>query len=495
MFSSVSTALIDCTRDGVVIPVVQRSKDGYFPVDPEFYDEQPSSHGQHHHLSSVGPVQGDPAFPGELHGIMASMGPGPVQASPYDNFCPGGPCHQAPGPGQMPSFDQMMLRCSDMMELLIQQQHQLQQALAAMAAAPFCSIQPKHEIPQQLPTEVMSTAQSCVAPCQPAHICEPRSCTPVCQNSPVPAENAESSRAHTGMSASQQNFVRSAGETTSDVTSDDHRPQKHTNFGKQLSRTDEVASADQQFQLKPANSSRFQNTQASASTIVQNGTPADNIDQHLEQFFIRSASYAAYGAAPRELGRQKQVNSILNLLVMCQQKYSSPISKVTASVNGCFWMRIIRGLRPKQGISVSYFDYLPPWPPPVCILNITEHAFNKIRGGKNDIKRFLVAVSTCQTTCPTCPDQAIARSGSNRPNRTVSCVSQDQSFPSTFLTTITVACNLNTITSLAVASNLQRAQHRDLQSPSPFSTSTFSCLFTSMFQVCSMVVELHHFLR
>lgn len=384
-------------RDGVVIP----AEDGHFPVGPEFHDPQPSSHGQQYHLSSFGPVHGDHAFSGELPMIgLASIGPGPVQASPYGNFCPGGLCLHAPSPGKPTlSFDQMMLRYSDMMEFLIQQQHQLQQALTTMAAAPFSSTQlkPTHKIPQQFEFEVTSSALCCPAPCQPALINEPRSCLSVCHNYSVPpAENADSFRAHTGISTSQQSRVQSAGETIRDVTSDDHALWKHTNAGKQLYQhpgTDDVDNFDQQFQSKPANSFRCQINEASTSTTAQNGTSADVIDQHLGQLRIRS-------------NWKKQVNIILAsaskarggpvFLDVRQQKFSSPMSKVVASANGSLQLHIfVTRLHQKQGISVSYFGQLPPWPPPVCTFNIFVHTFNKIRGGRSTMDEAKRKLRTC----------------------------------------------------------------------------------------------------
>ncbi|XP_038118791.1 uncharacterized protein LOC119769640 [Culex quinquefasciatus] len=233
----------------------------------------------------------------------------------------------------------------------------------------------------------------------------------MCPVSSVPSENDRSHlRAHTIDTSTSlaspaqptrdleaaEHTPQPAGGHLSDVVGDDHDRRKLVQDPKQLPQVD---SSGQRLLPKPANPNNHLITEDPPSTTAQNEVTADVIDQHRELPFICSTLYAA----PKDLGRHKQIN-IIPMDYTSWQFLSSP-SKVVASAHGSLQLHIgTRGLRPKEGNPVSFLEQVPPWPPPLCTSSSPKHASNIFRGGRNNKMSILVAV-TNPATCHTCPTQ------------------------------------------------------------------------------------------
>lgn len=451
--ATVNPPLIDCLRDGVVIPDMERPVDGHLPVGPEFHAQQLSRYGQQH-PPTAGHVKGVPAIPGDqqamFHGL-ASIGPGPAQATPYGNVHPGGLCHHAPCPGlPVLSLDQMMLRCSKMMGLLVQQQHQLQQVLATMAAAPSSSIRTVRDLPLQQQSEVTSATQRSPAPCQLVFSTNPHGGDggKVCHEAPW--DERLHSRAHTNIiintstsmlvaSTAQPKRAREAaeiapqpaGEMFSAIIGDDQARRKLVQDAQQPG-NDDVDNPGQRFQPKPANPSSSKIAQVSASTTAQIELSADAIDQAWDQLILRSGSCMADGATHNDIGRHKQVKNNPNNFsswpsyaehvqtgvfkasggflhfIMWQQQHPWSPCKVVANAAGSLQQYIAAsGLRPEAGNSMSYFGQLPPWPPPVCNSSSPTRTFKKFRGGRQIVQSLWI-LPICQSFCQ--QQQKVAKS-------------------------------------------------------------------------------------
>uniref|UniRef100_A0A8D8DSH8 (northern house mosquito) hypothetical protein n=1 Tax=Culex pipiens TaxID=7175 RepID=A0A8D8DSH8_CULPI len=396
-----------------------------------------SPHGDHANLQLQQPMDGpfsvgsgrvpqQPPYNGapdqhQVRGFL-SAGSGHFGAKPSSIHLPGTALQHsgaAESPSQL-SSGEMMIRFSQLMEQLLKQQLQLQPALSAMqsamAAAPSSSIiQPVPEPQQHI--EVMPSTRCDQGPCHLCQSSEPHSSvTSSISTSQQTVGQASPKRAP----AASEDGQRPAGETISDVTSDDHHRRIIVDFPKQ----DGADSFGQRFQPMPANPFNCQITQAPASTTAKNSTSVDVIGQPRGQHVIRPASYAAYGAAKQQLSRQKQVNIILDVysswpssakrgqagaskissglmdLAECHHQYPSSTSKVAAKANGSRVLFIVRrGPRPDQGKVVKSIDYLPPWPPPTFAFCSPTQTVSKIRGGREDVQSISNATKS-QKVCP-----------------------------------------------------------------------------------------------
>uniref|UniRef100_A0A8D8DLE8 (northern house mosquito) hypothetical protein n=1 Tax=Culex pipiens TaxID=7175 RepID=A0A8D8DLE8_CULPI len=360
-----------------------------------------SPHGDHANLQLQQPMDGpfsvgsgrvpqQPPYNGapdqhQVRGFL-SAGSGHFGAKPSSIHLPGTALQHsgaAESPSQL-SSGEMMIRFSQLMEQLLKQQLQLQPALSAMqsamAAAPSSSIiQPVPEPQQHI--EVMPSTRCDQGPCHLCQSSEPHSSvTSSISTSQQTVSQAPASPKRAP--AASEDGPRSAGETISDVTSDDHHRRIIVDFPKQ----DGADSFGQRFQPMPANPFNCQITQAPASTTAKNSTSVDVIGQPRGQLVTRPASYAAYGAAKEELSRQKQ--------------FPSSTSKVAANANGSLMLCIIsRGPRPDQGKIETFIDHLPPWPPPTPAFCSPTQIFNKIRGGREDVQSISNATKS-QKVCP-----------------------------------------------------------------------------------------------
>lgn len=241
-----SIPLIDCPRDGFGKPDLQRPMDDHFPVGSGCNDRQPSLIGQHRvNPPLTGPENSDQVFPGQQIPTPIFLPVGPVaNKSSSSKFHPGSPGLfdpqpidvQQPGaqasPGRkLPTLEDRLFRCFEVMAQITQQQQQIQQQLQqafssaaastpenAMAAAPSSSIHPATEAKQHF--EVKAVPRYDPPRCEPAQAQEPRKAIS------RKKQSVNSSSTTSQQIGSLAAATETEGGSTRDVTSDGHDRRK-----------------------------------------------------------------------------------------------------------------------------------------------------------------------------------------------------------------------------------------------------------------------------
>lgn len=312
-----------------------------FPVGPGCNDRQPSLFGQLRvNPPLTGPENDDQVFPGQqmpMYGF-SSIGPVANKSSP-STFHPGSPGFFDPQPidhhpgaqanpgRKLSTFDEGLLRCSEVMAQITQQQQQIQQQLLqafpptaasapnnAMAAAPSYSAHPMEEVKQQF--EIKAVPRYDPARCEPVQAQEPR----------MALKQSVTTWQHIGCLPAA---IESEGGSNRDVTSDGYDRRKLVSVPerpRQRPGCDRKDSFGQQFQLKQTTS--------------------------INSFLVAASATRLH----------------LQIKVVCRIAVHGPwsITKSTATST----------------------NHPSPWPPPTHELRSHGSVFNEIKGGRDSRNEF-----------------------------------------------------------------------------------------------------------